>query len=83
MPTILTKDGFRFFFYSEEGSEPIHIHVAYGSARAKYWLKPDVVLASSIGLKAKDIKRAKKLIQENRVLIEEKWNEYDRRRKDP
>lgn len=83
MPTVLTKNGFRFYFYSEEGNEPMHIHVAYGSARAKYWLKPDVILASSIGFKAKDIKKAKDLIKENRKLIEEKWNEYDIRRKNP
>lgn len=65
MPTVLTKDGFRFYFYSEEGNEPMHIHVAYASGRAKYWLSPDVVLAISIGFKAKDIKKAKQLIQGN------------------
>ncbi|MBC7467314.1 MAG: DUF4160 domain-containing protein [Bdellovibrio sp.] len=27
MPTILRKNGFRFFFYSNEGEEPAHIHV--------------------------------------------------------
>lgn len=83
MPTVLIKDGFRFYFYSEEGNEPIHIHVAYGSGRAKFWLKPDVILASSIGFAAKDIKKAKLLIQAHVTLIEEKWNEFDIRRKNP
>ena len=27
MPTILRRDGYRFFFYSKEGKEPPHIHV--------------------------------------------------------
>lgn len=28
MPTILLWRGHRFFFYSNEGSEPPHVHVA-------------------------------------------------------
>ncbi|HTA94655.1 MAG TPA: DUF4160 domain-containing protein, partial [Verrucomicrobiae bacterium] len=29
MPTIFEKDGFKFFFYSNE-HRPIHVHVRYG-----------------------------------------------------
>jgi len=83
MPTIIKVDGFRLFFYSEEGNEPIHVHVAYGSARAKFWIKPDVLLASNIGLKAQEIRKVKKIIIENMELIERSWNEYDIRRKNP
>jgi hypothetical protein len=32
MPTILRKDGFRFFFFSREGTEPPHIHVEQAEA---------------------------------------------------
>jgi len=81
MPTVFTKNGFRFFFYSEEGNEPIHIHVSYGGAIAKFWVEPEILLASNIGLKSQEIKKAKKLIKENISLIEEKWNEFDIRRK--
>ncbi len=42
MPTVLRLLGFRFFFYSEEGNEPPHIHVEKGSARGKYWTDPVV-----------------------------------------
>ncbi len=34
MPTVLRKDGFKFFFYSNE-HEPKHIHVLKGSGFAK------------------------------------------------
>lgn len=81
MPTIFKKNGFRFFFYSEEGSEPIHVHVNYGGAVAKFWIQPEIQLSSNIGLKSQDIKKAKNLIAENISLIEEKWNEFDTRRK--
>jgi hypothetical protein len=26
MPTVLLLNGFRFFFYSNENNEPVHIH---------------------------------------------------------
>ncbi len=35
MPTVLRIDGFRFFFYSDEGSEPPHIHAEKGDGVAK------------------------------------------------
>ncbi|WP_456430322.1 DUF4160 domain-containing protein, partial [Nitratifractor sp.] len=34
MPTVLRKDGFRFFFYSDEHT-PSHIHVEKGEAYAR------------------------------------------------
>ncbi len=40
MPTILLINGFRFFFFSDEGSEPCHIHIKKGGARGKIWLLP-------------------------------------------
>jgi hypothetical protein len=40
MPTVLRLSGFRFFFYSLEGSEPSHIHVEHGDSVAKFWLNP-------------------------------------------
>src|SRR5262249_55675133 len=40
MPTVLIIQGFRFFFFSNEGSEPPHIHVEKGDGYAKFWLNP-------------------------------------------
>ncbi len=36
MPTVLRVDGFRFFFYSNEGNEPAHIHVQKAEKYAKF-----------------------------------------------
>lgn len=38
MPVVFRRDGFRFFFYSNEGDprEPIHVHVRKGDADAKF-----------------------------------------------
>lgn len=35
MPTVFEKDGYRFFFYSNE-HEPIHVHVRYGEGEAVF-----------------------------------------------
>lgn len=40
MPTILTVNGFRFYFYSNENDEPVHIHIEKAGGSAKYWLDP-------------------------------------------
>ncbi|MFL6934518.1 MAG: DUF4160 domain-containing protein [Xanthobacteraceae bacterium] len=40
MPTVLRVSGFRFFFYSLEGSEPAHVHIEHGDSIAKFWLNP-------------------------------------------
>ena len=38
MPTILYIMGWRFFFYTNERNEPIHIHCAKAEMECKYWL---------------------------------------------
>lgn len=40
MPTVLRLGRFRFFFFSNEGNEPPHIHVRAGEDEAKFWLEP-------------------------------------------
>ena len=41
MPTVLLVQGWRLFFYSNEGNEPMHIHGEKGEAECKYWIFPD------------------------------------------
>ncbi len=41
MPTILYVQGWRFYFYSNEGNEPTHVHASKGDAECKYWLHAD------------------------------------------
>jgi hypothetical protein len=43
MPTILSVQGWRFGFYSNEGNEPMHVHAEKGDAECKYWLHPDAL----------------------------------------
>lgn len=41
MPTILMMLGWRFFFYANEGNEPIHVHCQKGDGEGKFWLDMD------------------------------------------
>ena len=75
MPTVLLLRGFRFFFFSGEGSEPPHIHVEHGDQVAKYWLNP-VQLASSEGFRSHELTKVRAMVIENKNLFLEKWNEY-------
>ncbi len=75
MPTIHREDGYRFFFYSNEGSEPPHIHVEKGGAVAKYWLEP-VLLESSMGFNSGELRHIGEIVRANVEIFLNAWNEY-------
>jgi hypothetical protein len=75
MPTVFTKDGFRFFFYSNDHT-PIHVHVRKGDGEAVFEVEGEVVLRESVGLKTKELSTAEALALENKELIVAKWHEY-------
>ena len=72
MPTILRKNGFSFFFYSNE-HRPIHVHVEKGDGDAKFNLEPLVELVESHGLKTRDLSDAEEIINEHLQQIIEAW----------
>ena len=75
MPAVLRIGAFRFFFYSNEGQEPAHIHVQAASRIAKFWLNP-VNLASSIGFNAKELNQLLVLVRQHETLFMEAWNDF-------
>ena len=75
MPKIFERDGYRFFFYSNE-HRPIHVHVRYGSGEAVFEVEQRVDLRESQGLKVRELAKAEKLAAEHRQLIIEKWHEH-------
>jgi Domain of unknown function (DUF4160) len=79
MPKIFEKDGFKFFFYSNE-HPPIHVHVRRGGGEAVFIVEEGVELRESQGLNVKDLGKAQSLAEENKALIIKKWNEHFGRR---
>lgn len=75
MPTVLRVEGFRFFFFANEGTEPPHIHVERGDAHAKLWLEP-VDLAYSSGYKVQELRRVRELTMLHRDEFLRRWHEY-------
>jgi hypothetical protein len=75
MPKVLELHGFRFFFFSGEGSEPPHIHVEHGDKVAKYWLNP-VELAESEGFRNHELTKLRVMVLEHRAVFLEKWHEH-------
>ena len=75
MPTILRIRGYRFFFFSNEGNEPIHIHVEKAGSYAKFWLDP-IKIAMEIGFHRRELKDIGSIIKEHEEKIINKWNDY-------
>jgi len=73
MPTVLRVGGFRFHFYSDEGKEPAHIHVAVADGECKFWLEP-VQLARNKGVAPHVIRQMEKLVFEHKEFLLEKFH---------
>lgn len=78
MPVVFRYKGFRFFFYSNEGSprEPVHVHVRASGSEAKLWLEPQVRVATSYGFDAGTLRELVEVAQSHRKTIERAWHEY-------
>lgn len=80
MPKLFEIDGYKFFFFSNEGdpSEPCHIHVRKAGNLAKFWVEPVVSLDSSDGFNSKELKFIANAVEEHKELIKEAWDEFFR-----
>lgn len=71
MPTVLRLLGWRFHFYSDEGSESPHIHVDTGERECKFWLS-QVRFARSQRVKPVDLRRIEAVVAEREPFFLEK-----------
>ncbi|MCR8640274.1 hypothetical protein BEN44_17020 [Leptospira interrogans serovar Ricardi] len=78
MPKVFERNGYKFFFFSNEGNprESVHIHVRKGEKLAKFWLKPNVKLEDNYGFNSKELNWIEEEIEKNLNLIEGKWNDF-------
>ena len=74
-PTVLRVGPYRFFFFSNEGSEPPHIHVQRDRRLAKFWLAPGR-LARSSNLASHELADIEALVRDNQSALLEAWHEF-------
>ena len=79
MPTIIYVNGWRLFFFSNEGSEPIHVHAEKGGKACKYWIHPierNFSLAWSYQMNGRDRRIVESIITDNFDLILWFWDKH-------
>jgi hypothetical protein len=76
MPVVFRYRGFKFFFYSNEGTplEPTHIHVERDDLEAKFWLFPIVRVAYNDGYNPRTLRELNEVVEANKDLIARAWN---------
>jgi hypothetical protein len=76
MPTISDILGpYRFFFYSFDCNERMHVHVQRERMICTFWMQP-VTLARNYGFAAKELNTIRTIITRNRNKIMEAWYEH-------
>jgi hypothetical protein len=76
MPTVRNISGpYRFFFYSFDCNEPMHVHVQRERMICKFWIRP-VALARNQGFAAKELSTIRTIITQERDKIMEAWYEH-------
>jgi hypothetical protein len=83
MPTILLIRGWRFFFYANEGNEPIHVHCRKGDAEVKYWLDVEAfeaIEAHSYNMSPADKRTVRRIIFEHFDYIVSEWRRFEEQR---
>jgi hypothetical protein len=79
MLTVLVKNGWRFFFFSNEGNEPMHIHITKAEKSCKFFLNEielEVSLVYRKNMRDRDVRDVKEIILENFNYIAESWKKF-------
>jgi len=75
MPTAFRSGPYRFFFYSSDRNEPIHIHIERDDNTAKFWLQP-LQLQEAGGFKASEFRHIERLVRRHHDTLIRSWNEF-------
>ncbi len=76
MPTVSNISGpYRFFFYSFDCNERMHVHVQRERMVCKFWIQP-LVLARNQGFTSKELNIIREIILKNKEGIMEAWYEH-------
>ena len=74
---VLQSGPYRFFFFSSDKQEPVHVHVSRDQKAAKFWLTP-VRAAYNHGFAALELNRVEALVRRHEAKLVKAWHEYFR-----
>jgi len=74
MPTVFRKDGYRFFFFSDEHL-PKHIHIEKAGSYLRIDLE-NLNVTHRYNISQKEIKRVLAVVQKERENLLGAWDEY-------
>ena len=74
-PTVARDGQFRMFFFSREETR-IHVHVEHPDGEAKFWLTPQVTLATYTGLSKRQQREAEAVVVAHIQEIQNAWNRH-------
>ena len=74
-PTVFKEKGFRFYFFFREETR-MHVHVQASGGEAKFWLEPTIDLAKNYGLTEKELRDARKILEEHEDEIKSAWETH-------
>ncbi|SBT06327.1 conserved hypothetical protein [Candidatus Accumulibacter aalborgensis] len=72
-PTIFREGSFRCFSREEPR---LHVHVSHPDGEAKFWLSPELTLATSTGLSPQQLKEAQRLVAVHLEEITHAWHTH-------
>lgn len=82
MPTIIFIFGWQFYFFPNEGNEPIHIHARKAEKTCKYWLdleNQEIKEEYTYSMSPTEKRKVKSIILDNFDYIVEEWNKCHKR----
>lgn len=75
MPTVFRPNGYRFFFYSNEGAEPAHVHIRKDDDEAKVWLH-DFSVAMNVGYTTRELNEIPRIVHAEQARLREAWDDF-------
>ena len=78
MPKVFEVNGYKFFFFSNEGNplEPCHVHVRKNGSLAKFWIGKTARLENAYGFSVAEVKEIKRIADANIARIKGAWNGF-------
>ena len=75
MPTVLRWGPYRAFFYSNESTEPPHVHIRAVNREVKIWLA-DLAIAVNAGFPTHEVSSILRELRPHREALLDAWNEH-------